>query len=115
MRKVVFQLDPSPVVAPGTLPSALLEQADVWIDPQGYQHRIEDLDEDFVLFVLDHLMANARRLRDQWAAELLQDYDEGQRARRWMLERPVMVALMRQRVALADKHNIESAFEEASS
>lgn len=106
-----------PVVEPGHLPSALLDQEEHWIDPQGYGHDIADMDEEFVTYVLDHLLGNARRIREMWSTEMRETYDTTQKARRWMLDRPAVVALMRQRVAEYDrrnKHNIESAFEEQS-
>jgi cbb3-type cytochrome oxidase cytochrome c subunit len=102
-----FRLDspfqgPRRVVEPGTLPSYLFTQTEHWIDVQGFQHRIKDMNEEQVKWTLDYLLANARDRREQWAFEQKQTYDVKQKARRWMLDQPVVLAFMRRLVELAD-------------
>lgn len=98
----VISTGPQRVVEPGTLPSRLFDQTDIWIDPQGFQHRIAEMTEENVKWVLDYILANARGLREAWSTELRKTYDTKQKARRWVLDRPVTVALMRRLVELAD-------------
>jgi hypothetical protein len=85
-----------PIVEPGTLPSRLLDQTEMWVTPDGYQHRIDEFDADFCYWIINYLLVYARRFRDQWSAELRQTYDTEQKAREWMIRRPVMRAFMAQ-------------------
>jgi len=77
-------------------PIWLLEQDESWVDPQGIVRPIRELNQDVCLFALDYMLANAKKLRERWSAETKQSYDEHQRARRWVLERPVSLGLMKQ-------------------
>jgi hypothetical protein len=81
-------------------PVVILDQERVWVDPQGYAHNIDLLDEDSVLWTLDYALANARWLRDAWAKEKKETFDVAERARRWMLDRKVIRKLMRRLVQL---------------
>lgn len=89
---------PQRVVESGVFPAWLFDQTEFWIDPNGFQHRIADLPVDTCKHFLDMMLANARQMREHWAFETKQVYDNDQRARRWMLDQPVIVALM-QRIA----------------
>lgn len=100
-QRFTFNLG-GPSVPPGTLPSYLLDQREQWVTPQGVFVRIENMDLEFLTFVIDYLLAHARRLRDGWATEQRQTYDTSQKARVWMLQRPVMLELMRRYVEAHD-------------
>lgn len=89
-----------PSVKPGTFPAAMLDQRDIWIDTEGYAHRIALLAEQDVLWSLDYCLANASRLRTAWATEMKQTYDVEQRARRWILDRVVIRALMTRLISI---------------
>jgi hypothetical protein len=78
----------------------MLEQEVIWINPQGYAHEITRMGEEDVLWCLDFALANARKLRIAWSAELKQTFDVDQRARRWMLDKIVIRALMRRLIAI---------------
>lgn len=78
----------------------MLDQDSVWIDPKGYAHNLNLMDIESVLWSIDFALANARMLRNAWCTEFKQTYDEGQRARRWMLDKIVIRALMRRVVAI---------------
>lgn len=93
-------LSAHPVTEPGRIPTGLLDQTQRWVDPQGFEHAIAELPDNFVLYVLDFVLANAKNLRDAWSVEQRQTYDTEQRARRWMLERPAVIALMARLVEL---------------
>lgn len=104
-----------PVVQPGTLPTVLLEQEEQWVNPHGYAESIPHLTSDQCEFYIDHLLANARSIRQTWATETQQSYDEHERSRRWMLKRPVMRAMMRrylEALEAEEKVRVERAFEE---
>lgn len=93
---------PKRVVKPGTLPSWLFDQDEVWIDPNGYQHRISDLDREMVEFLITYLFSYASRVRTAWAMETKQTFDVEQRAKRWLLTTPGMRALI-ERLAIINK------------
>lgn len=78
----------------------MLDQERIWIDPKGFAHEISKMDTESCLWSLDFALANARMLRNTWCIEFKQSYDEGQRARRWMLDKIVIRALMRRVVAI---------------
>lgn len=93
---------PQPVVEPGTLPAWLLDQTEVWIDPQGYQHRIADLDREMVEWVIYYLFSYASRVRMAWSMEKQETFDTSQKARRWMMTKPGFKALI-ERLAVLNK------------
>lgn len=95
-----------PVAKPGTFPSSMLDQRDIWIDTDGYAHRIDLLDEAVVLWALDYSLANASRLRTAWSTEMKQTYNVDRRARRWMLDRAVVRSLMQRLLAIEQEHKI---------
>lgn len=72
----------------------------MWIDPKGYAHKIDLLDEESVLWTLDYILANARLLREAWAKEKKATYPDKERARRWMLDRRVTRKFMRRLMEL---------------
>lgn len=94
------------VCAAGTLPPRLLDQSSIWIDTGGYAHRLVELDEEEVLGVFDFILANAKKLRDAWGIETKQIFDTNERARRWILRRPIMLALMELLVQYRREANI---------
>jgi hypothetical protein len=85
-----------PVVEPGTLPARLFDQTEVWVTPDGYQHRIDEFDADFCYWIINYLLTYARRFRNQWSAELRESFDTEQKAREWMIRRPAVRAFMAQ-------------------
>lgn len=89
------------------LPTALLDQRDVWMDVAGTEHRLADMSEDALLWSLDYCLANASRLRDAWAIEHETTYDAAVKARRWMLSRPIVRAFMWQLVLLEDLESFD--------
>jgi hypothetical protein len=86
----------APAVKPGTLPSAMLDQRESWITPDGYSHALTEFDADFCYWIITYLITYAKRLRDQWSSELRETYDTDQSAREWMIRRPVVRAFMQQ-------------------
>lgn len=100
---ITFHPAPVPTVKPGTLPARYLEQAERWVDTGGFEHEIASMELEPVLYYLDYILANARQIRDAWSAELRETYDEEQRARRWMLERPVTLAFIRRLLVLKNE------------
>lgn len=54
------------------------------------------------LWALDYALANAKRLRQEWAIAKRDSYDDGWRARRWMIGRPGIIRLMKRVVELED-------------
>lgn len=93
-----------PVVQAGTLPSRLLDQADVWVTPDGFQHRIVEFDAEFCYWIINYLLLYARRIREQWSTELRKTYDTEQRPRDWMIRRPVMRAFMAQLLKVEERN-----------
>jgi hypothetical protein len=96
-------------------PVEILDQDDIWIDPQGGRHVIRALDsQEALLWALDYLLANARILREAWSKKTRQTYDTEVKARRWMLDRKVTRGLMRRIVQLDRKQIVQEAFNDLS-
>lgn len=100
-------LSDEPVVKPGDLPINFLNQDVYWVDADGYLYRVTEMTDDFLLWSLDWLLANARSLRDAWAAALRESYDASQKARRWMLNTELVFAFMRALVVEEDPSETE--------
>jgi hypothetical protein len=83
-----------PVVKPKTFPFKMLDQEWYWIKTDGCEYKILKLSEEDVIFAIDVCLANSSALRYGWAIEKHVSYDTTERARRWMLKRPVVNALM---------------------
>lgn len=93
---------PRPVVEPGTMPSWLFSQHKWWIDPHGFQHRIDELSLDDCYGYINTLLTYSRRWREQWATELRETYDTQQRPRDWMIRQPIVRAFMARIIALTE-------------
>lgn len=99
-----------------SLDTALFEQTEFWLTPDGRTVRIEDMPHDMLLFVIDYMLTHAKRMRDAWSAEQRRTYDQTEKPRRWMLRRPAICAMLKEYAAGAERRrvwNIEAAFEEA--
>lgn len=72
----------------------MLDQRAKWVGTDGYEYRIDELPEDKVIYNLDYALANASMLREAWGFAKKENYDVNERARRWMLQRPAIRALM---------------------
>lgn len=81
-------------------PVEMLDQHLLWFPPDGSQRFIIGLKEDEVLWAIDYILANAGELRVMWAIKNRAMYDEGQRPRRWMLDKQLTRALFRRLVAI---------------
>lgn len=91
---------PEPVVTPGTLPSWLFDQDEFWIDTEGFQHHIDELDRETVEFVISYLFSYASLIRSGWSMETKQTFDVKQKPRRWLLTKPGPRALFERFVLL---------------
>lgn len=90
------------VCVPGHLPTGLLDQVEKWVDLGGLEWRVDEMSEEFILWAIDFLLANASTVRAAWAVEHKATYDTNVKARRWMLDRPIMREFMG-RVGRSDK------------
>lgn len=87
---------PEAVVQPGVFPVAQLDQRIIWVGTDGCAYRIDQFEiEDCVAF-MDWSLANAKMLREQWSSAKRETYDETERPRRWILNRPAIRAMMAQ-------------------
>lgn len=94
---------PVTVAKPGTYPVAMLDQREAWVGLDGFAYAISSLGEDDCLWALDYSLVNSKMLRDAWAFSKKESYDDKQRPRRWMLQRPGIRALLRRLVEIEDE------------
>jgi hypothetical protein len=82
------------IVKPGTYPIGMLDQRVYWVGTDGRAYDIKTLTADEILWALDYSLANAAKLRTTWSMAKKEGYDVKQRARKWMLTRPAVRALL---------------------
>lgn len=82
-----------------TFPIDALDQEVIWY-LDGDPRFIVGLTEDEIIDEIDLALANASTFRMAWSIKNRALYDEGERARRWILSRKAVRALLRRLVTI---------------
>lgn len=109
----IFVIDVEPALSrdghePGKIHTWTFDQDELWIDNQGYEHRLMDMDIEYIKNVLVFLQNGAERFRWAYTTQhAAVAYDEAsapgpswdptvfnQHARRWLLDLPLVQRLM---------------------